>query len=114
MNKLKKNGWYDVDVLDLNILCIVMEERVKRSDIIKKLNISKEKARSRLERLYNRELIFKDEICRYCEKPISECECGSYAKEIYYYRESTKKEIKEMREFISMVEHISDSFDIKS
>lgn len=113
-NGVKENGLFEVDVLDLKILYEVMNRKVKRSDIKDEMDISREKARIRLERLYNKGIIEKEENCRHCGEPISGCICGRYGKIIFYTRESTEEEMKEMDKFIQMVDALATEFDFSS
>lgn len=112
MNKLKQNGWYEVDILDLSILSFVFEKgEVTRGDVKKKFKISKEKSRSRLEKLVEKKFLNKKELCRYCNAPISKCECGNYAKEIYYYKNPEEELIEmklSMEEFVKKFQFLID------
>lgn len=114
VNGLKNNGWFEVDVLDLKILYESMNNKVKRSEIKEKMDITREKARIRLERLSKKGIVDKIEKCRHCGEDISECTCGRYGKVIYYNRESDEEEVKEMKKFIQMVDNLGEEFDFSS
>jgi predicted ArsR family transcriptional regulator len=113
-NSAKENGWYEVDILDLKILYEAMIDEVSRGEIKDKMDISKEKARIRLERLARFGVVDKREICRNCGEDISECGCGKYMKKIYYSRDAGEEEKNEMKGFIEAVNVMSEHIDIKN
>lgn len=107
-DRLKDNGWYEIDVLDICIISYIIDKRVTRKEIKDEFNISKEKARSRLEKLNDKEIISKTEICRYCENDISECDCGNYAKKILYHKDPSDKMLEMKLTVKDLVDLIND------
>lgn len=108
-----QNGWIDnVDILDVKILYELMRnEKTKRVNIAKGFDITKQKARIRLEKLVDKNIASKREKCRSCGNLISECECGKFRKVIYYNYDADESERKEMKEFIDMVDGLSRKID---
>lgn len=96
----------EVDVLDLMMIEYVMVERRTRKDIADKFEISKSKARSRMESLFERKLVNKVNVCSGCERQLSECECGRFNKQIFYVREEDEETLEMMRKFRSMVSEL--------
>ncbi len=103
--QLRKNGWYEVDILDMRILSYVSDNDVSRRNVKEKFGITEEKSRSRLEKLVDKDIINKKIICRSCGKRISECECGKYSKQIIYSRDPEKDMI-EIKFLIDEMEDI--------
>jgi hypothetical protein len=103
--KLRENGWYEIDILDLRIISYVKGNESSRSDVKEKFGISEEKSRSRLEKLYDRDLIEKKKVCRGCGELLSECSCGRFSKEIRY-SENPDRDMLEMKFLMDDIEDI--------
>lgn len=105
------DDFIEVDILDLKIIYEAMLDDVSRAYIRDLFSISREKARSRLERLVDNDIIKRKEICKWCGNEISECDCGRYSKKIFYHREPRKDEEEIMSDFIEGVEKINKIFN---
>jgi hypothetical protein len=97
----------EVDVLDLMMIEAVTRTQATRKHISEVFEISKDKARTRLEDLFERKLINKAEICVSCENVLPECSCGSYNKGVYYFREGDEEDA----EFISQMRKLIQELD---
>lgn len=97
----------EVDSLDVGILKETIERKVTRGDISNTFEISRHKARSRLEQLSDEGLIDTTTRCMSCSQEIDECECGKYRKTIYYHRDGDEEEKKMLQEFETVLENLN-------
>lgn len=96
----------EVDVLDLMMIEMVAKSSPTRRDVSEHFNISKDKARTRLEDLFERELIGKAEMCSVCEELLEECDCGSYSKTIHYFRNAGEEDAEFLEQFRKWVQEL--------
>lgn len=81
-----------VDVLDLMIVENLIKDNCSRRDVAERVGVSKDRARTRLEGLWERNLIGKTEKCSSCHNVLSECICGNYSKKIIYFRDGDEED----------------------
>lgn len=96
----------EVDVLDLMMIEMVAKSSPTRRDISEKFDISKDKARTRLEDLFERQLIGKAEMCSGCGELLEECSCGSYSKTIHYFRNGGEEDAEFLQRFRKWVQEM--------
>jgi len=101
----------EVDILDLMMLEMVAKSSPTRREVSDKFKISKDKARTRLEDLFERKLIGKAEMCGGCGELLSECSCGSYSKTIHYFRDGGEDDAEFLEKFRKWVQDLEKEGD---
>lgn len=90
----------EMELMDWMIVHQIIQQPSTRKKVAEELDVPKYKARSKLESLFDRNLIGKESLCVSCEELIDNCKCGQYSKKIFYYRDADEEDIEMIKEII--------------